>query len=132
MDYFILTNVHFFLDKYSIKEILPPKEAAVIVAEKKIKPFKYIKVSLLKFVHKRMSCFIKLVDLIVMNMLHTLVMNGVKVLQKQVEASFNCSIQPFLAGISQHVDKMLGVYDGKETMPLFETSLVLWLGNIYL
>lgn len=123
-------NLLLLIDKYNIKELKPPKEAAVIVAEKKIKPFKYIQMSLLKIAHKKMYRFIRLVDFIVMGMLQTLVATAVDILQKQVEASFNCKRQPYLKGISQMVDQVLGVHEQKLTVPLFETSLTLVFGNI--
>lgn len=120
-----------FLDKYRIREVVPPKEANVILAEKKIQPFKHVRGYLFKIVHERMYCFVRLVDFIAMDMLRTLVNTAVELLLKQIEASATCAVQPFLNGVSENVDKVLGISEEKHAVPLFETTMKLQtLGNI--
>ena len=124
----VLLGVFYYhsLEKYNIVERPLPEISPYLISEKKKHSFKYTKATQMKAIHRRMCSFIRMVDFIVLDMLRTLIMTAINVIQKQISSSFTCDEQLDLQLIcGWKADLPILRVPELLAKPLFEVELIL-------
>ena len=99
----ILRYVYLYIsEKFNLEDQPQPKESTSTDSKKKKYSFKYIKHTQVKAVHQRLLSFVRYIDLMMMDLLRTLTVSAVSMIQQQVEASSKLQIQPYFRSLSTH------------------------------
>ena len=99
----ILRYVYLYIsEKFNLEDQPHPKESTSTDSKKKKYSFKYIKHTQVKAVHQRLLSFVRYIDLMMMDLLRTLTVSAVSMIQQQVEASSKLQIQPYFRSLSTH------------------------------